>query len=450
MNNKEALNNFLTVLGIVVVIILGIYLFSTQHVVPKGITQIRWSVDNNPMRKIVIDYFEKNYPNIHVINDPQADMQTILTQLAGDVPPDIITAYDIESFRRFQRLNQLEDLTPYVKKYNMPVDKIRNSLHDFVYIKDEKDGQEKVYGIPENCAPFQLFYNKDVFDRFGVPYPTNDMTWDEILEIAKKLTSYKDLNGRQVVDTKGLMCSEDVEYWVKMYGGRLFSPDGKKCLINTPEARKGLEFLETMRMKEKVVPSATDAAAMAPTGGWSGGNLLLVQGKVAMLHIGRYMIIDFRKYYSQGVRLGMVRCPKTPCPANLCYSKCYCIPKSCRHKEEAVQFLSIILSDENQKNITNYGDGWPSVDNPELYKISSYNPQYPTEDNNVELMKDIEESDTKEAFKLINSTDFMSIWTMEVDKVWLGEQTMAQACANTEKRTNKIIERNIKNPNFLN
>ncbi|MBQ7257386.1 MAG: sugar ABC transporter substrate-binding protein [Abditibacteriota bacterium] len=448
--NKESLNNFLYVLAAVAVIALGIYLFATQHVVPKNVTQIRWSVDNNPMRKIVIDYFEDLYPNIHVVNDPQADMQTILTQLAGDVPPDIITAYDIESFRRFQRLDQLEDLTPYVQKYNMPVNNIRKSLHEFVYIRDEKDGQEKVYGIPENCAPFQLFYNKDVFDRFGVPYPTNDMTWDEVLEVAKKLTSDKNVNGRKVVDTKGLMVSEDVEYWVKMYGGKLFSEDGTRCLINTPESRKGLEYLESLRMKDKVIPSASDAAAMAPTGGWGGANLLLVQGKVGMLQVGRYMIIEFRKYYPQGVRLGMVRCPKSPCPANLCYSKTYCIPKSCRHKEEAAKFLSIILSNENQKNITNYGDGWPSVDNPELYKIASFNPKYPDEDNNVELMKDIEESYTKEVFKLINSTDFMSIWNMEVDKVWLGEQSMAQACANTEKRVNKIIDRNIKNPNFLN
>ena len=133
--NKETINNILYVLAAIVVIAVGIYLMATQHVLPEGVTQIRWSVDNNPMRKVVIESFEKKNPDIHVINDPNADMQTILTQLAGDVPPDVITPYTIEAFRRLQRLGQLEDLTPYIEKYNIPVDKIRPELHDFVYIK---------------------------------------------------------------------------------------------------------------------------------------------------------------------------------------------------------------------------------------------------------------------------------------------------------------------------
>jgi len=33
-----------------------------------------------------------------------------------------------------------------------------------------------------------LFYNKDLFDRFGVEYPRDGMTWDEMLSLSKKLT----------------------------------------------------------------------------------------------------------------------------------------------------------------------------------------------------------------------------------------------------------------------
>ena len=442
--NKEKLKNIFAIIGALVVIGLGIYLFQTQHNLPKGVTQIRWAVDNNPMRAIVIDYFESLYPNIHVINDPNADMQTMLTQLAGDVPPDIITPYTIEAFRRLQKLDQLEDLTPYIKKYNIPVDKIHKELKDFVYI----DG--KVYGIPENGGGFCLFYNKDVFDAAGVPYPTNDMTWDQIREIAKKLTKYKTINGRKVPEVKGLMTLEDPEFWLRMYGGRLFSEDGKKCLIDQPEAIKGLQFLETMRMKDHSIPTASEAASMSPQGGWAGPALPVVQGKAAMFLSGRYMIISFRDYYAKGVRLGLARCPKAPCNNNLIYSKCYCIPKTSRHKEEAAKFLSIILSEHNQANITNYGDGWCSLDTPELRKIEEYNPDYPMEDNNKELIKDWETSRTLEVSPWINTVDFMTIWQREVDRVWIGEQSMEQACKNAAKDINKTIQRNINNPNFLN
>lgn len=32
------------------------------------------------------------------------------------------------------------------------------------------------------------FYNKDIFDKFGVPYPKDGMTWDDAFELAKKIT----------------------------------------------------------------------------------------------------------------------------------------------------------------------------------------------------------------------------------------------------------------------
>lgn len=32
------------------------------------------------------------------------------------------------------------------------------------------------------------FYNKGIFDKFGVPYPKDGMTYDEAIELAKKVT----------------------------------------------------------------------------------------------------------------------------------------------------------------------------------------------------------------------------------------------------------------------
>ncbi len=48
----------------------------------------------------------------------------------------------------------------------------------------------KHYGLPfaTNCTA--LFYNKDILDKAGVPYPDENTTWDEFHEMAKKLTDY--------------------------------------------------------------------------------------------------------------------------------------------------------------------------------------------------------------------------------------------------------------------
>jgi multiple sugar transport system substrate-binding protein len=46
----------------------------------------------------------------------------------------------------------------------------------------------EMYGIPNGAASVALFYNKDIFDKFGVSYPKDGMTWDEVYELARKLT----------------------------------------------------------------------------------------------------------------------------------------------------------------------------------------------------------------------------------------------------------------------
>ncbi|UUZ86722.1 extracellular solute-binding protein [Paenibacillus sp. P26] len=45
-----------------------------------------------------------------------------------------------------------------------------------------------MYGLPFQAADFILYYNKDIFDKFGVDYPKPGMTYDEAYELAKKLT----------------------------------------------------------------------------------------------------------------------------------------------------------------------------------------------------------------------------------------------------------------------
>ena len=40
------------------------------------------------------------------------------------------------------------------------------------------------YGIPENNYVKHVIFNKEIFDNAGVPYPTNDWTWEDFVEAA--------------------------------------------------------------------------------------------------------------------------------------------------------------------------------------------------------------------------------------------------------------------------
>lgn len=60
---------------------------------------------------------------------------------------------------------------------------VRNQVHD-----------KQMYMIPLYQGADSLYYNKDIFDLFGVNYPTDNMTWDEVRELAAKVTGEK--NGK--------------------------------------------------------------------------------------------------------------------------------------------------------------------------------------------------------------------------------------------------------------
>jgi multiple sugar transport system substrate-binding protein len=50
-----------------------------------------------------------------------------------------------------------------------------------------KSGGGKLYALPISILTQVMYYNKGIFDKFGVPYPKDGMTWDKTLELAKKL-----------------------------------------------------------------------------------------------------------------------------------------------------------------------------------------------------------------------------------------------------------------------
>ncbi|MEF3305876.1 ABC transporter substrate-binding protein [Paenibacillus sp. GYB003] len=45
-----------------------------------------------------------------------------------------------------------------------------------------------IYGLPVFTTTLALYYNKDLFDKFGVPYPKDGMTWEDTYELAKKMS----------------------------------------------------------------------------------------------------------------------------------------------------------------------------------------------------------------------------------------------------------------------
>jgi multiple sugar transport system substrate-binding protein len=111
----------------------------------------------------------------------------VSTMLAGGDTSDVIMLKENDQVVQWQAAGFAAPLTDYIGSYDMS---------GFVGIEKNYAIDGVQYGIPFRSDFWVLFYNKDLFDAAGVEYPTNDMTWDQYAELAKKLTDKeKDIYG---------------------------------------------------------------------------------------------------------------------------------------------------------------------------------------------------------------------------------------------------------------
>ncbi len=120
------------------------------------------------------------------------------------------------------------------------------------------------YGIPYLYVSYQLLYNRDLFDRAGLPPPPatpdapgfDSWTWERFLEVGRALT--QDLDGDGRTDQWGFAWGSLEGHSNALYpflwqgGADLLTPDGTRNAL-MPRAVVGLRFIQRMA-KERLIP----------------------------------------------------------------------------------------------------------------------------------------------------------------------------------------------------
>lgn len=145
-----------------------------------------WDNTSNPAIANTIAAFEAKEPNIKIdlIDIPSADYtQKLSVMLNGGSDLDAFWIKDADSTKSLFDKGQLANIAEYVAK-----DAIDLAAYNGLAENFKMPGGELV-GLPARTDYYVLYYNKDIFDAAGVAYPTNDMTWDQFRETAKKITT---------------------------------------------------------------------------------------------------------------------------------------------------------------------------------------------------------------------------------------------------------------------
>lgn len=173
----------------------------------------------------------------------------------------------------------------------------------------------KLYAIPLGGASGALAYNKDIFDKANIPYPTDDMDWNQVFALCKELT-----HGSGLQKQFGLAWDMWGEHWEWFNGGYPISPStimtGESHDYRPLESNEGAESVTEGRQFRwklmfgiKALPNAQEMQAFGK-GTDMGSPTIFMGGHAAMNFDGSWSVATWQK----GIKFNwdVARAPKWP------------------------------------------------------------------------------------------------------------------------------------------
>jgi multiple sugar transport system substrate-binding protein len=243
-----------------------------------GKTTIRYMAWGNPEQLAaemqLVAEFERRNPHIRVkltLVPGSAYYQKLQIMLASGTAPDVFRC-DHYQFPAYAHRGYFMPLTEFIA--NDPefrtADYFDNAIREGTY-----NGQ--FYGPNVLFGSRVIYYNKTAFEEAGledpyVQYKRGEWTLEQFLEASRKLTKF-DANG---VPTHFGVVINVLDAWTFIwgFGGDILTPDGSRCVVDSPQAIEALQFMQDLIHKHHVTPTAGESAMNAYT---------FESGRVAML-----------------------------------------------------------------------------------------------------------------------------------------------------------------------
>lgn len=310
----------------------------TPSAAPEPVTlkiayQKSWQAEGE-FEAYFIEPVRKRYPHITIEEIDTTNSKTTLEKLMIDgIIPDIVQSANTVMFM-FTDTGMANNMEPLIKKHNFDVSKLNPVAVETV---KTASGDDNLIGLPWTMMSHATYYNKDLFDRFGVSYPDDGMTWEEMRTLAVKLT--RTVDG---VQYRGLV-PDTPNFLASTFGQGYWNMKTNKATINTDTWKRVFELGKSIHDIPgneyfKGAPSRRDrliverTLAMYPT-----QNILPVFENVTDLN---WDIVQFPSFKDL---------PNTGYEADTWILN---VTKQSKHQDAAFQVIATVLSEEVQLEMT--------------------------------------------------------------------------------------------------
>ena len=379
----------------------------------------------------------------------------LMSMYAGNVAPDLLgTGGSNPHAERYVRkmvlgLNRWMDMNQDLKKDLWP------SMISTYTI----DGE--LIGMPMNMNFPGVYYNANVFEEAGVPFPPSNWedsswTWEAFIETARKLTKDKDGDGR--IDIYGCepLDYNAAYYYPRLWGGdvipkeaydsgvlRKLATDDQKnyeAFVNGIQARADAIY------KEKVTPSPAARKVLEEMGS------MLTTGVLGMEYTGSWAIggefEEGKKFGAAAVPIGGVNGSGTR--GNSLWINPLQIVKTTKYPDQCFEYCKFYVSDKQALEIrTPKNVSVPSVQSAfEMYMEKwTSNPHLATtaEAFSMHVKGAIETATTDDPYHtVVGWANIADIINAELEPVWLGEKSAKEAIDRLIPLANSKLEETMK------
>jgi multiple sugar transport system substrate-binding protein len=255
------------------------------------------------MAQEMLDEFHEEHPNLRVFytRDPSNFREAMLADMQAGTAADVFQGASTH-FPVFAQKGHCLDLRSYVERDldELDIDDWAQAQYEFLFTRD---GQQ--YGLPKYHGALALYYNKDLFDEYGVSYPNDQWTHDDYLDAMKLLT--KDRDGDGNTDLWGSMIDiswDRLQVHVNGWGGHFVDPDDPtKCLMGASASLEAMEWIRARMWDDKVMARSHDVGNVST-------RQAFIDQKVAMVEDGSWALKDILT--GAGFRVGVAPFPRGP------------------------------------------------------------------------------------------------------------------------------------------
>lgn len=275
-------------------------------------------------------------------------MAKLTTAFAGGNPPDVFLL-NFRRYGQFAAKGVLEPLGPRLTAQGRfdARDFYPQALEAFVH-------GGTLQCLPQNVSSLVVYYNRTLFQRYGVPTPAADWTWKDFTQAARRLTRSTEGDGRP--ELYGLAFDPTfvrVLPFVWQAGGALVDDLEQPTRFRLTERRAlaGLAFLKSLAVRDRVVPPLAEHRAEGPEARFA-------RGALGMLLHSRRHTATLRSL--QGLDWDVAPLPRGAQAASVLHADGWCLAGSSPRKAEADRFLGYALSTEGQALLARSGRIVPS------------------------------------------------------------------------------------------